>query len=78
MLVETLIVAAVGGTLGLVAAKLLSLHGDPTGGMLPGFYIPSGGLFAGFGLALGVGLLAGLVPAWSAGRLKVVEALRRV
>ena len=78
VLVETLIVAAVGGTLGLLAAKLVSLHGDPTGGMLPGFYIPSGGLFAGFGLALGVGLLAGLVPAWSAGRLKVVEALRRV
>jgi ABC-type antimicrobial peptide transport system permease subunit len=46
--------------------------------MLPGFYIPNLGLFLGFLLALVVGLVAGLVPAWSAGRLKVVEALRRV
>jgi ABC-type antimicrobial peptide transport system permease subunit len=46
--------------------------------MLPGFYIPTRGLFVGFGIALGVGLLAGMLPAWAAGRLKVVEALRRV
>jgi putative ABC transport system permease protein len=78
VLVETLIVAALGGALGLIGAKLLSLTGDPTGGMLPGFYIPNLGLVFGFLIALAVGLLAGLVPAWSAGRLKVVEALRRV
>jgi putative ABC transport system permease protein len=78
VLVETLLVAAVGGAIGLVLAKLLSLQGDPTGGMLPGFYIPTPGLLLGFLLALVVGLVAGLVPAWSAGRLKVVEALRRV
>ncbi len=78
VLVETLLVAAVGGAIGLVLAKLLSLQGDPTGGMLPGFYIPTPGLLLGFLLALVVGLVAGLVPAWSAGHLKVVEALRRV
>jgi putative ABC transport system permease protein len=78
VLVETLLVAAIGAGLGLVLAKLLSARGDPTNGMLPGFYIPLPGLLAGFALALLTGLLAGLVPAWSAGRLKVVEALRRV
>ncbi len=78
VLVETLIVAALGGGLGLLTVKLWSLAGDPTGGMLPGFYIPTRGLFVGFGIALGVGLLAGMLPAWAAGRLKVVEALRRV
>jgi putative ABC transport system permease protein len=78
VLLETVLVAAVGGGLGLLAVKAWSLAGDPTGGLLPGFYIPSQGLLAGFGVALLVGLLAGLLPAWSAGRLKVVEALRRV
>lgn len=78
VLAETLLVAAIGGALGLVLAKLLSLGGDPTGGMLPGFYIPTVGLLLGFLLALVVGLVAGFVPARSASRLKVVEALRRV
>jgi putative ABC transport system permease protein len=78
VLVETVVMAALGGFLGLLGAKLLSLRGDPTGGMLPAFYIPTTGLLVGFGIALVVGLLAGLMPAWSAGRLKVVEALRRV
>ncbi len=78
VLVETLIVAALGGGLGLLLAKLMSLSGDPTRGMLPAFYIPTLGLVLGFLVALAVGLLAGLVPAWTARRLKVVEALRRV
>ena len=78
VLVETLVVATLGGVLGLTGAKLLSLRGDPTGGMLPAFYIPTTGLLVGLGIALAVGLLAGLLPAFSAGRLKVVEALRRV
>jgi putative ABC transport system permease protein len=78
VLVETLLVAAIGGALGLVLAKAMSFGGDPTGGLLPGFYIANGGLAAGFLLALVVGVLAGLVPAWSAGRLNVVDALRRV
>jgi putative ABC transport system permease protein len=78
VLIETVTVAALGGGLGLLGVKLWSLAGDPTGGLLPGFYIPLPGLLAGFALALLVGLLAGALPAWSAGRLKVVEALRRV
>jgi putative ABC transport system permease protein len=78
VLVETLLVAALGAALGLVGAWWLSFRGDPTNGMLPGFNIPNSGLFAGFGLAMAVGLVAGVLPAWSAGRLKVVDALRRV
>jgi putative ABC transport system permease protein len=75
---ESLVVAAIGGGVGLVLAKLLSLRGDPTGGLLPFFYLPPQAVAAGAVLALGVGLAAGIWPAYSAGRLRVVDALRRV
>lgn len=75
---ESLLVAAIGGAVGLTLAKLLSLRGDPTGGLLPFFYLPPPAIAAGAALALAVGLVAGIWPAYSAGRLKVVDALRRV
>jgi putative ABC transport system permease protein len=78
VLAESLLVAALGGALGLLLARLMILGGDPTGGLLPGFHVPTGGLVLGFGLALAVGLLAGLFPALTAARLRVAEALRRV
>ena len=40
VMLESLIVAFVGGGLGLLLAKLFSLHGDPTNGILPYFYLP--------------------------------------
>jgi putative ABC transport system permease protein len=78
VLLESLLIATLGGGLGVGAAKLFSLAGDPTGGMLPVFYLAPGGMAAGLGLALTVGLLAGFMPALSAGRLPVVQALRKV
>jgi putative ABC transport system permease protein len=78
VLAESLLVATVGGGLGLLAAKLFTLRGDPTGGMLPVFYLPTPHVVLGFCVALTVGLLAGSLPAWSAMRLRVVDALRRV
>lgn len=78
VVVESVLVAVVGGGLGLALAKLLSLRGDPTNGLLPFFYLPPQALAAGAALALTVGLAAGIWPAYSAGRLRVVDALRRV
>jgi putative ABC transport system permease protein len=78
VVLESMLVAAIGGGLGLMLAKLLSLRGDPTGGLLPFFYLPAQALAVGAALALAVGLAAGIWPAYSAGRLKVVDALRRV
>jgi putative ABC transport system permease protein len=78
VLVESTLIAALGGGLGIGLAKAFTLAGDPTGGLLPGFYLAPMGVLAGFALALVVGVLAGLVPAWSAMRLPVVQALRRV
>ncbi len=75
---ETMVVAAVGGGLGIGLAKLFTLRGDPTGGLLPFFYLPPQAMAAGVALALAVGVLAGTLPAIAAMRLRVVEALRRV
>jgi len=78
VMAETLVVAAVGGGVGLVLAKLFTLRGDPTGGLLPFFYLPPDAVVLGFGLAAAVGLLSGILPALTAMRLRVVDALRRV
>jgi putative ABC transport system permease protein len=77
-LVETLILAALGGGLGVGLAKLFTLRGDPTGGLLPFFYLAPRAMAAGLALALAVGLLAGILPSVAAMRLRVVDALRRV
>jgi putative ABC transport system permease protein len=78
VLAETLVLAAAGGGLGVGLAKLFTLRGDPTGGLLPFFYLPPEAMALGVGLALTVGLAAGILPAVSAMRLRVVDALRRV
>ncbi|HET9489151.1 MAG TPA: FtsX-like permease family protein [Methylomirabilota bacterium] len=78
VIAETMVVAAIGGAVGLGLAKVFTLRGDPTGGMLPFFYLPPDAIALGLALALMVGLLAGILPALSAGRLRVVDALRRV
>ena len=78
VLAESLAIAAAGGALGIALAKAFTLAGDPTGGLLPGFYLPPLAVAAGLGVTLAVGLLAGLIPGLSAMRLQVVEALRKV
>jgi putative ABC transport system permease protein len=78
VLAESLAIAALGGALGLVLAKSFTLRGDPTGGLLPFFYLPPQAIAAGLALSLAVGAISGLTPAISAMRLRVVDALRRV
>jgi putative ABC transport system permease protein len=78
VIVETMVVAAVGGGVGLGLAKLFTLRGDPTGGLLPFFYLAPDSIAVGLGLALAVGFTAGILPALAASRLRVVDALRRV
>lgn len=77
VLIESLLVAGLGGALGIVLAKAFTLGGDPTNGLLPGFYLPPAGMAAGLVLTLAVGLLSGVIPALSAMRLQVVDALRK-
>jgi putative ABC transport system permease protein len=78
VIAETVVIAAVGGGIGLGLAKLLTLRGDPTGGLLPFFYLAPEATVLGLALSLAVGLIAGFLPALSAARLRVVDALRRV
>jgi putative ABC transport system permease protein len=78
VLSESLVIAAVGGALGLGLAKLFTLGGDPTGGMLPLFHLSTGDLVLGTAIALTVGLVAGAIPALTAMNLRIVDALRRV
>ncbi len=77
VLAESTLLALVGGTAGIVAARLV------TPGLtqaLPGFtvFLPASDLVIGLALALAVGVAAGMLPAVSAMRLRVIDALRRV
>lgn len=78
VLFESLIISLIGGSLGLVLAKLFTLRGDPTHGLLYAFYLPGSAILLGLATALGVGAASGILPAVSAMRLRVVDALRRV
>jgi putative ABC transport system permease protein len=76
VLVESLLIAAVGGALGLLAGHVITGK-DITNGMIL-MYMPPSAYVAGALAALATGILAGLLPAVSAMRLSVVNALRRV
>ena len=77
VLLESCLIAVVGGGVGLTVAWFLIALGDPTGGFLPTFYFPVRDLFLGVALVLGLGVISGAFPAWQAGRLRIVDALRR-
>lgn len=77
VLIESTIIAIVGGAVGLGLAWALIAQGDPTGGALPLFYFPIRDLVLGAVFVLLLGIASGLLPAIQAMRLNTVEALRR-
>jgi putative ABC transport system permease protein len=77
VLAESVLIAVIGGSLGLLTAWLFVQQGDPTGGMLPIFVLPARDVAVGTGLILGLGLVAGLLPALGAMQLRITDALRR-
>ena len=70
-------VGLVGGAIGLGLAWLITQGGDPTNGMLPAFFLPPADLVRGALIALALGIVAGIMPALQAMRLRIVDALRR-
>jgi putative ABC transport system permease protein len=79
VLVEAAAITVVGGLVGVFGAKLLF---EGTGfqgmGMLPGFEIKLSTAGLGMLIAVVLGLISGLVPAWQAARLPVAHTLRHV
>jgi len=74
---ESVLIAVIGGSLGLGLAWLFVQNGDPTNGMLPVFMLPSRDMAIGAGLIVVLGLVAGALPAFNAMNLKITDALRR-
>ena len=77
VLSESVLIAVIGGGLGLLAAWAFVQQGDPTGGMLPIFVLPIRDVVLGGALIVTLGLLAGALPAMNAMNLKITDALRR-
>jgi putative ABC transport system permease protein len=78
VLVESLLIAIVGGGIGLLLSYAgITAMGDPTHGMLPVFYFPIPSLITGTALVLTLGIASGMLPAFQASRLRIVDALRR-
>ncbi|MCA9430669.1 MAG: ABC transporter permease [Candidatus Omnitrophica bacterium] len=77
VLAESCVIALLGGLAGLGVAWAITAGGSPVPDMLPVFFLPKPYLVIGVGLALGLGLIAGIFPAIQAMRLQVADALRR-
>jgi putative ABC transport system permease protein len=74
---ESVLIAVIGGSLGLALSWLIVQNGDPTNGMLPSFILPSRDVAIGAAMIVVLGLIAGALPAFTAMNLKITDALRR-
>ena len=77
VLAESLVLAAVGGLTGLGLAWAIAARGSPVPAMLPVFYLPVRYVVIGVLLVIALGVVAGILPALQAMRLRIADALRR-
>ena len=78
VLAEAVLITVIGGVLGLAGAWWLGVQFEPVFRQyLPGFRVPPDAIALGAAFMVGLGLVAGAVPAAQAMRLRIVEALRR-
>jgi putative ABC transport system permease protein len=87
LLCESMLQGLVGGVVGAGSAYFLFrglAAAGKTGGLGPllgplgSFYMSTETAMEGIGIALAVGAVSGIVPAWTGARLNVVDALRRL
>jgi putative ABC transport system permease protein len=77
VLLESLLVTGVGGTVGLGLAYAMTAALEPAlHAFLPFFTIPASALLTGLLCIVALGFAAGMIPAWQAMRLQIVRALR--
>ena len=76
---EAAVITLGGGVLGALLAKLvIESSGFNMGGFLPPMSVYWSTVITGIAIAVLMGAVSGLIPAWQAARLKIVDALRRV
>jgi len=77
VLIEAAVITLGGGALGALSAKFL-IEGSHFNamGFLPPMTVRWSTVAAGIGMAVLIGAVSGLIPAWQASRLRIVQALR--
>ena len=76
---EGLLMATVGGILGIAAAyTIVNPRFLNAGGFIPEIGVNNTNVLVALALSVGIGVLAGLIPATMASRLQIVDTLRRV
>ena len=85
ILSESVLLSLLGGLVGVLLAAFLIIPGMVKGmettqmaPLLINFKVDQNVLFAAFGTAVGIGILAGFVPAIRSSRIKIVDGLRQV
>jgi len=76
VLAEAAIITLGGGLIGALLAKKVITGFNPQ--ILPPMVVAWSTVYAGLAVALLLGAVSGLIPAWQASRLRIVDALRRV
>jgi putative ABC transport system permease protein len=77
VLAEALLIAVIGGGIGLALGSAAVSAGDPTGGALPVFILRPVYVAGGIACIFLLGIVSGLFPALQAMRMNAVDALRR-
>ena len=77
VLIESCVIAGIGGFIGLGTAWLVTSVGNPVPDVLPSLHFPTRDVIFGACAAVGLGIIAGAVPAVQAMRLQIATALRR-
>jgi putative ABC transport system permease protein len=75
---EAAIITLGGGLLGALGAKFVVEGHAVLGGFLPPMSVYWGTVLTGIAIAVVIGAISGLTPAFQASRLRIVDALRRV